>query len=214
MKKIILSLAFLQLCNAAHATVLTFDGAETAPNGWVDDDYGTRVTATTDGVFSYGEGPGFTPNVEVSYSPSIATPFRVYFSGYENQVNALGHSSFDVPGEVVLSADPGWLVTLNKFDVGSWGTNGPFGNSRIRVLDGSGAALFDTGLFTVFSNQFFNYNFPTPLTAEVLRIAIDDFGDLALDNVTFGQTPVPLPAPILLLGAGILGLLRFRHRVG
>lgn len=198
--------------SAARATVLTFDGIGSGQGvSQVPDDYGDRVTGTTDTStgYMYGEGNGFTPSVVVEYNSNTVTPFSLFGTNYGDLANVLGHNFFNVQGEVVLRPDSGSSVILNSFDVGGW-NDGPWPDSRILVLDDGDAVLFDSGLITVAAGHL---TFPgdTISSNSALRIQLFDYGNLGLDNVNFDQVMIPIPAAAWLL-ASALGLLGWVRR--
>lgn len=220
----------LSIATTSPATVLTFDGL--GPDGRaLATTYGDRVGALDDAItgFGYGLGNGFTPNVEVSYSVDPVSGggqgFTVWEVGYGDLVNSLGHALYDVTGDVLLTPDPGYRVTLNSFDVAAYFDDFP--GSRVRVLDGDGAILFDSGPFTAefrpggagpddwFAAPLGHYS---PMgdaisSASGLRIQLLDFGSLGLDNVNFEQAAVPVPATaVLLVTALAAALARARRR--
>lgn len=209
MRNLVLALAALgvaALGGGAQATVLTFSGSAFIQQSPVPDAYGDRVTATTDAVngWDYGVGNGFTPNVVLSYPVQETTPFSIWVAGFGDLSFALGHLNMGL-GEVVLTPDPGYSVTLHSFDVAPWLEGTPV-DSRVRVLDAADNVLFDSGLFDAVVGQ--NYTFPTgPITStSALRIinttnnGTRGFGYLGLDNVSFSQA-VPEPSFALVLCA-------------
>lgn len=203
------------------ATVLTFEGTAFGGSGTqFSDEYGDHVTnfGLVGDNFIYGASGGVTPNVVVDYLPAAPNgPFSNWTSGYGDLENALGHVSFGVPGEVVLTPDAEFQVTLHGFDIGAWFVDYP--DSRVRVLDSAGIVRFDSGVFTALFKpngvDVGHYSFPlNPITSSLaLRIEVTDYGDLGLDNVYFSQSAVPLPAAAWLLGAAVggLGFMRRRH---
>lgn len=214
----VLGVIFVLAVANVSATVLTFEGTAFGSVTQIPDEYGDRVTnfGVAGDNLVYGAGGGMTPNVVVDYLPAAPfPPFTNWISGYGDLQNALGHSSFNVPGEVVLTPDAGFQVTLHGFDIGAWQTDYP--DSRVRVLDNAGTVRFDSGVFTAlfrpngvdFGHHSFSLN---PITSSLaLRIEVTEYGDLGLDNVHFSQSAVPLPAAIWLLGAAAGGL-GFRRR--
>lgn len=200
------------------ATVLRFD--DLAERQFVPDNYGDRViSATTDG-FNYGTDFGFTPNVIVEFDPD--GNFQQYnaWTGYAGLDRALGHDLFGVPGEIRLLPDPGFNVVLHSFDIGVWQRD--FSNSRIRVfsLANDTTPLFDTGLTTLelrpngaVNPDNYAYTFAPGLVSSAgLRIVINDLGNLAIDNLSFSQTAVPLPAALPLFACALGGLAVARRR--
>jgi hypothetical protein len=194
----------------AHATVLTFESvSQLGPSN--NPDYGDRVTTFGTGLGAEG---GATPNIVLDFVPTGSTsPFSVYASGYSGLVSALGHSSFNVPGYVQFTPDAGWDVVLTSFDLGAWSASS-YPNSRIQVVDTGGTVHFDSGVFTFPATTVLSY-LPTPIRSSLpLRLVIEDFGDLGLDNVQFSQIPtIPEPGTwaMWLAGAAVLGALARRR---
>ena len=86
-------------------------------------------------------------------------------------------------------------------------------NSTIRVsVFGAGNALLGTfDIAATTTGVFFGVISDAGL---ITRINLDSLTDMAegVDNVAFGQTAVPEPASLALLGAGLLGVARARRR--
>lgn len=219
----VLGLLACSLSTGVNATILTFDGATLENLAVFPTTYGERVTTTDDLVnfFQYGLGNGFTPNISISYTVIGNTAgFSHEQLGYGDLTNVLTHSDFGVNGEIRLTPDPGYEVRLNSFDVAAWtgdpqGT-GSFPSSRVQILDVVARAnLFDSGIFTAEFTAG-RYTYPTgPISsASGLIIVLDNFGDLAVDNINFDQVAVvPAPAGIWLLGTGVAAIwLRSRRK--
>ena len=92
-----------------------------------------------------------------------------------------------------------------------------FSNSTVVSTSAAGTTLFDTGSFTfpVSTVQSF---LPVPIrSSQPLRLVVDDFGDLAIDNVLFSQVatiPEPGTWALWLAGVGVLGTLARRRARG
>ena len=200
----------------AQATVLGFDVAGLPSGGVMPQDYGDRVTSSTSGDFTYGTAGGFTPNVEVAYEGDpggggIGSNLSLWINGFSDLVNVLnneddGESRF----EVRLTADAGFAVLLESFDLGNFGSELTI--AELRIENGSGAALFTSTNFTlpVSSEPHLDFDFGTGLVASELLISIDLTGlggssdNVGLDNLQFGQVEVPEPSTILLAVAALL----------
>lgn len=204
-----------------QATVLRFD--DLTERQFVPDNYGDRVSSATTNGYNYGEGFGFTPNVIVEFDPDGSAAQYNTWTGYAGLDRALGHNNFDVPGEIRLLPDPGFNVVLHGFDIGVWQRDFPGSRIRVFSFDDATTALFDTGVTTLLlrptgpSGPIDNYSFtfaPGLVSSAGLRIVIQDLGDLAIDNLSFSQTAVPVPAALPLFACALGGLVVTRRRRG
>ena len=199
---VFLYLALLLSPFQVSATIITFDDID--PVFVIPEDYGSNISVATG---SFLEGNGFTPNVAVSYlRDSTVQNFSVW-DGYSTLDNALGHNDYNVPGEMILTPDAGFVVLLNGFDYAAWA--GEY-DARITIFSGPTDILFDSGDFTLNENQGIqNYTFSTPLAStNSIRIRFENFGDLAIDNINFDQRRVSVPEPssIAFIAIGFLTL--------
>ncbi len=200
--------ALVSLAGASQATELNFNVVNlTGANA----SYGDRITSFGG---SYGSAGGPTPNIEVDFQAFNNLPFSIYPSGYASLIQALGHGLFDSPGHVQLTPDAGFDVVLMSFQVAAWGGD-VYDNSRIRVFDLVGNNLFDTGVFS-FQPQTV-LTFPgQPIRSSVgLHIRVEDFGDLGLDNLVFGQVAsVPEASTVTMMLAGLVAVGGLARRRG
>lgn len=202
----------------AHATQLTFEGLPSLGIGTTaNTSYGDRVAVAGAGVSLEG---GATPNIVLNFVPLVSsnTDFEVYASGYSGLASALGDTSFNVPGYIELVPDAGWDVVLQSFDIGAWSASS-YPNSQVRVVDGLGATLFDTGVFTFPGNTVSQFLSEPIRSSSALRLYVSDFGDLGIDNVRFSQVASTVPEPatwaLFLAGAGVaVGRVRTRRPRG
>ena len=192
----------------AQATVLGFDVTGLTSGGVMPQDYGDRVTSSTSGIFTYGTAGGFTPNVEVAYEGdpgggSIDSNLSLWINGFSDLVNVLnneddGESRF----EVRLTADAGFAVLLESFELGNFGNELTI--AELRIEDGSGAALFTSTNFTLpvssephLDFDFVGGDFGSGLVGSELLISIDLTGlagssdNVGLDNLQFGKSKSP-----------------------
>ncbi len=234
------------LASAASATVLTFDfnGSNADP---VPSSYGSRVSSFAPGFFNYGPDGGLTPNVSVIYTPVLklggATPSdntRV-FGDLSNVLYRDRNGGF-TPGilEITLSADPGFLVCLHRFDAAAvfnavTGIGEDLPARSIQVLDGLGTPLYQLdynpanppstfipGTDTpALRHRRFDWD-ANPICANRLMIRLDltqlitiggsKVDRIGLDNIKFSQVmPAPGAAALFLGAAGMLASRRRRN---
>lgn len=199
-----LALLVLSSCLApcpAPATLLLFENASGFNLSAIfPQSYGDRVTNTLQNGFRYGLAGGTTPNVEVSYlNPGT------WSTGYGNLTN-LVYVRSPGPLEITLTADPGFEVRLQGFDLGAWfQTNLILGS--LRVVDLGGAVLHaqDNLLVQGLPGTRTSVTFPTPLHARVVRIQLDSSNlgpsalqNIGIDNVLFSQAMVPVYTDVAL----------------
>lgn len=217
MRRLVIAFAVLVASGLeAHATILTFDFT----SGLVPAGYGDNVGNPSAGGFTYLEGVGFTPSVTVAFVPDA--PYgahSVYQSGYASDPTlgtllpfALGHGSFDVPSEIILTPASGVQVVLHGFDLGTW-FSGSYA-TEVRIWDDNGSRA---------SPNLFSYSeilgpgvVYSPLTGAItatgaLHIFISNLGSTGLDNLHFSQVPEANAMVLLLVGAGATLLTRRRR---
>ena len=176
---------FQRTVDQSTASVLTFDGPFD-PNGSIDNDYGDRITSSSDGDFEYGGGINgpTTPNIEVDYS-STTRFFPSGFSGLNNVAFAVGG-----PAEVILQADPGYTVSLFGFDMGGYRDNSA--TPLVEVIDQNGAILFsESDVSLPSTSPAREFDFAQPLVGQTLTIRfarhLSGSNPIGIDNVEFGQ---------------------------
>lgn len=197
--------------------VLTFE--PNPGNGLqLDQNYGDRVTSTSQNGFSYGQTTsGFTPNVEVTYN----TLFH-WDGSYGDLVDVI-YSAEELTN-IALVADAGFEVLLYGFDLAGW-PNATYVIPSVRVQDGNGSTLFFESDVVVNGNAqgpgHSSILFGVPLRAAEIHLEIDSspfFASLVgIDNVRFAQTvSVPEPSSAILLiafGAYVSAIRRCNVRV-
>jgi hypothetical protein len=195
---------------------LIFEPTE-ADGAPVDQAYGDRVTAASQGGFNYGVAGGFTPNVLVDYGTLNGGLIGRWAAQYGDLSNVIwtGTNSFDLR----LVADAGYLVTLGSFDMAGW-PNTDYTIPSLQVRDGDGNVLFDQPNALIQGDGtgpgHSTFTFTTPLSASTLLIFFDPGmagSNVGMDNVQFGELQVPEPRAFVLIVAagGVALLLRARR---
>jgi PEP-CTERM motif-containing protein len=207
---------------SVRATVLTFDITGATDGVAMPQAYGDRVTSTTDGSFSYAAAGGFTPNVVVDYtSPDAPIDLNFWSTGYNELVNVVENEPDGEAGYTIrLTADSGFFVRLDGFDLGNFG--GAVTLTGLRVVDGDGNVLFSLSNIAVGANSgpHQDYDFAGGLFGAQLNIIVDTTGmggnsdNMGLDNIQFGQDVVPEPSSyaMLVLGGATFLVLAARNR--
>ncbi len=202
------------------ATILAFDIGSNFDGTPIPSAYGDNVDQSVVAGVSYLEGNGWTPDIVVDFLADSAS-YNHWASGYAITAqgvtllpHALGHSSFNVPGEIVFTPSSGKRVFLVDFDIGTWLQGSYF--TDIRVWDDLGTrANPNLFMFTATLNPGIVYS---PLTQTLaadgsLHLYINNLGSTGIDNIHFTQNAsVPLPAGVWLLGTALAGLLGTSRR--
>ncbi len=191
----------------ANATILTFSNT----NSQLPANYGDYVSEP--GAFSYPEGNGYTPNVSLDFLPNSLGPYSIYSGGYASLTDALGHGNFNVSGEIVFTPNNGASVLLHGFDMATW-SSGSY-QTDIRIWDVNGS-LANPNLFN-FNQLLLPQTIYQPLgqtlqATGALHLYINNLGSTGIDNISFSQTPVPVPAAVWLFGSALLGFLGLTKR--
>lgn len=231
-----LALAAGLLCAAAQpasATVLTFDfgGANFTT---VPQVYGDRVGGQPQPPqFSYGAAGGLTPNVTVTYYPTLklADNPNLRYGDFQKSLFRTADNTGNIM-EIDLIADPGYLVCLYSFEMAAqYNVATMFGEDlpakSIKVLDANNVplyqAIYNADPLTVIPGtlplRHNLYDFGgTPICLPMVRIVVDlnqimnKVEKISIDNITFGQSLVPAPgsAATMLLALGAFGARRRR----
>jgi hypothetical protein len=205
----------LSVAGPAGATVLTFDLVSIGNSVPVNQNYGDRVDAGfADAIGTYGSAGGATPNVVVDYDGNIQT----YIFGYSDLTNVVFEQIDGRDLVIEFIADAGFEVGLFGLDIGSCegtlggcgGANNPF---DVIVTGGTKGQLFSQGV-TANSTTATPVSFGGGLFDTSLRLTLEvgllggGSDGIAVDNIEFAQrvaqpAAIPLPAPALLLLAGL-----------
>ena len=214
----------------ANATILTFSDLNLNNFGDIPVKYGDNVNSFNDGIGSYEEGNGFTPNVIVEYRTVNATDGSTISNNldyWNNQYGNLIDVAFPIQdgtlGEISLTPDTGYFVKLNSFDLAGYpGFTQP--NQTVRILDKNFNILVDYSPFDITGNGH-NTFFPDILTSDIIRIQYGPSWNTGIDNINFDQQTVPEPPPIgsvpepsTIIGLGILATfamgIDLQHKIG
>jgi hypothetical protein len=202
---------FLTAQSANADTVLLFENSSGFSFGTIPADYGSRVTANTQNGYHYG-GTANTPNIVASYVNAAGWP-----SGYGDLTNVCYPFGATNPIlSIKLTADPGYRVALQSFDLAGWPSTDYTINS-VQVRDGNGSVLYLAPNLLVQGDsvgpQHTALSF-APLVSSTLQISVDatnitaSFGaeNIGLDNLRFSQVPVPEPASfVIAVCASVVG---------
>jgi hypothetical protein len=172
----------------SQAIVATFDIGISNGNA-VDQAYGDNVTSTINGSFSYGAAGGFTPNVTASYTPGAA----FWDVDYGDLTNVLYQTQTTGNFALTLTADTGYDVLLDSFDLAGWPDTDYTINS-VTVSDGSNNLFSQSNVAIEGDSGHSAFNFTSPLTASQLIISFDSSNlgsfssdNIGIDNVQFSQ---------------------------
>lgn len=194
----------------ANAAVLTFDAADACMGGCTNS---SLISQT------YGD----TPLVDVAFDGDVDNPglesMRFWASGYSDLI---GVAYFGLafpsskPAGVYLTPISGYEITLNSFDLGSFGGAH---TTQLTLRGGDGSLISSTGFFL--SNGATRNSFAPGLTrADGFRIEFgpDNFS-IGIDNINYtvsqiGVVPEPATWAMVILGVGAAGgMMRRRRRV-
>ena len=215
MKKISIVLSMVMvfcMVSIASASVLTFDLTNYDYNSYevFSQDYGDRVIATSDAVGSYLEGNGFTPNITIDYLTVSFNPgMDAWESGFGDLTNVANSSHQSNGVEIKFTADAGYEVTINSFDLAKYHSYTTI--NTIEILDENRELVWSADSLAVDSVTHTSYM--PDITGSELTICFGDGWNIGIDNINFDQSSVvPIPGAIWLLGSGLIGLIAFRKR--
>jgi hypothetical protein len=200
--------AGLGSAGVANAAVLTFDAAEACMGGCINSSLISQ---------SYGD----TPLVDVAFDGDVNNlgleSMRFWAGGYSDLI---GVAYFGLafpspkPAGVYLTPISGYEITLNSFDLGSFGGAH---TTQLTLRGGDGSLISSTGFFL--SNGAARNAFTPGLTrADGFRIEFgpDNF-NIGIDNINYtvsqiGVVPEPATWALVILGVGAVGGMMRRHR--
>lgn len=230
----------------AQATILTFDVRQAndvslAANGSLETTYATygdAVSSTSQNVggfnYHYGQGNGFTPNINLSYSKGSAA------ERFEVHLEAPGWGSQQIAYPLALSSQNGSANDRYFFNFSPVGASGVKVNS-IDLVDYNGTLTYSgtwtvykdsvspgnvlsTGVFAtsagnMVGNPYVLNTGSAPYFGDVIleiRRSSGARGNFGFDNLNFDQVevvPAPEPASVTLLCLGSIVLLRRAKRL-
>lgn len=229
------ALAFALVAAANHevyATILTFQiaGPGTA-NGTLEDgtynDYGDNVSGLTSGIYTYGQGNAFTPNVVANYTHEAgAGPGHTYSTdpAFGGGVDYLAlNDGFDF--WLTFTPGPGFGVALNSFVIEEYDVTGfpallllsPDVSWAVRQDSTSGAVLA-SGTSPDFSSNEERTISPNVSYAGTLVLEINytgaggNSGIIAIDDINFDQIAIPEPSSAILAISAMVGLVAAKRR--
>jgi len=205
--------------SARAVTILDFESLGLLPYGLIPSNYGDHAAGTPHVGVSYwsdAAGAGQTDRPNLAF----------WTANYGNLTNVaypnvdLGEtgSGIAATGYLYLTPDPGWQVVLNGFDVAGYAPNaGLYTGGNIPyswLVTWSGGPTMASGFFGPAGTALSSHvSFAGPIVSSTpIVIALGGDWNVALDNVSFDETPVPEPGSLGLIGAGLLELIRRRRR--
>jgi hypothetical protein len=221
MKKMAFLAALAAVPFAANATVLTFADLGLGNGGAVPQDFGDNVAGAGNG---YEEGFGWTPNVAVEWDDQGEGSQWVNFtSGWSGGLtdsiyweDPYEDGTIPDPFGFTFTAEEGWFVVLHGMDMPDFGVE--ITGVDLMVKDGEGNVLVDSD--PEWNASVVEVNFEDPIVATELSVEFDvaDINNtgyidwFGVDNISFSQQPVPEPATMLALGAGLAALAARRRK--
>ncbi|MFI4861230.1 MAG: PEP-CTERM sorting domain-containing protein, partial [Phycisphaerales bacterium JB063] len=212
----------LAVAPASHATILGF-GQIGGSNTAIQTNYGSNATADNFGVVVSN---GTTPNITLTWDAN----WDIHQSGHfaELEDHTVGGGDWDNEGNgpriaqldgnlhtLDFAADAGFALVLNSFDFGNTEENITVSTWDLTLTDASSNVVWSqtvvldnnaTDVVTVTPNFTGALGASYTLTFEGISGGAGDgtplLGRHGVDNLSFGQTDVPEPGSLALLGLG------------
>nr|WP_320191900.1 PEP-CTERM sorting domain-containing protein [uncultured Desulfobacter sp.] len=222
-KKLKLLLLFLiigLLSGTANATILTFDGLSAYNYDPIDGNYGDSVSTPNDAYGSYEMGNGFTPNINVSYNTVGSNAYlEAWNTGYGDLVKVAYADNNDSIAEITFTADLGYQVSINSFDMAGFG-QGDNTLDLLEIVDDAGNIVWTASALQIQVEDDAHSSFYPVVMGTELTIRWGDNWNIGIDNINFDQigeasvvgASVPVPSALLLLASGLLGLAGVRRK--
>ncbi|MDZ4787958.1 MAG: PEP-CTERM sorting domain-containing protein [Blastochloris sp.] len=195
---------------ASAATILVFQFANGDPltqDAAVPQGYGDNVTANVTGLYNYGGAAPFTPNITVAYTTGGSGIFTA--TGTPPEYGGLGTVLYSSdPYTITFTADPGFLVKLESFNLAGFQTD----ETLTYSVSNGGTPFTVTGAAapTALPN-FVDLNLRAEATGQVVTLTFSSLNDLiGVTDISFSQIPEPSTYALLALGLGALVFLRRR----
>lgn len=197
------------VAGVSSATILTFDDLQGYVWAPLDQNYGDNVNSLTDGVGSYLEGNGFTDRISVSYNTVGAGQYmEAWDVGFGDLTNVAYGNVNQAITEITLTAEAGFKVTLNSFDLASYNQDVRLATT-LEVVDSLGGVVWSAGDLNILGGPQHSSFLPS-FADTSLTIRWGSDWNIGIDNINFDQSsstaPVPEPATMLLFGTGLLGI--------
>jgi len=195
----------------AQATTMDFNNAVGSSANCVENSlqpcFGSHANSTTDpnGFGTYGQGNGFTPNVEVDYS---GTNQRIVAS-YAGSIFATSfHGSEHV---FTLTADSGFSVQLNELLLRNVDLPGLPQTETLEVwADGVHLTSLDV-VYAGLGGTSQTFSFANLVAQSIAIIGHSAYVGIAAANFDqVAATPIPAAFPLFATGLGALGFARWR----
>lgn len=171
--------------HTVQATVLTFD-VPIVYSVNIDQGYGDAVTSTNDAIGSYQEGNGFTPHVTISYNTVGGSEgLYVYDTGYGDLINTVQANTIDGTAEITFTAESGYLIKINSFDLAAYYTD--YIADIIEITDENGTIIWDAPFKHVEKDDGHS-TFSPGISGTTLTIRWGNNWNIGIDNINFDES--------------------------